>query len=66
MIILENVEEFQTWGPLGEDDKPCPVRKGDTFRKWVGELKKLGYKVEHRELRADVITARQRSENASS
>lgn len=52
VIILENVEEFQTWGPLGEDDKPCPVRKGETFRKWVGELKKLGYKVEHRELRA--------------
>jgi len=52
VIILENVEEFQTWGPLGEDDKPCPVRKGNTFRKWVGELKRLGYKVEHRELRA--------------
>jgi DNA (cytosine-5)-methyltransferase 1 len=52
VIILENVEEFQTWGPLGDDLKPCPVRKGDTFRKWVGELRRLGYKVEHKELRA--------------
>lgn len=52
IIILENVEEFQTWGPLGEDGRPCPVRKGATFKTWVGELKRLGYKVEWRELRA--------------
>jgi DNA (cytosine-5)-methyltransferase 1 len=52
VIILENVEEFQTWGPLAIDGRPCPERKGNTFRKWVGELKRLGYKVEHRELRA--------------
>ena len=52
VIILENVEEFQTWGPLADDGRPCPDRKGATFKKWVGELKRLGYKVEHRELRA--------------
>lgn len=52
IIILENVEEFQTWGPLANDGRPCPDRKGATFRKWVGELRRLGYKVEHRELRA--------------
>lgn len=52
VIILENVEEFQTWGPLADDGRPCPDRKGATFKKWVGELKNLGYKVEHRELRA--------------
>jgi DNA (cytosine-5)-methyltransferase 1 len=52
VIILENVEEFATWGPLGGDGRPCPDRKGDTFRKWTGELKRLGYKVDHRELRA--------------
>lgn len=34
VICLENVEEFQTWGPLGADDRPCPERKGRTFRKW--------------------------------
>lgn len=67
VIILENVEEFQTWGPLihavkdGDrqyhDDgrpmmQPCPNRKGETFAQWKGELQRLGYKVEHRELRA--------------
>jgi DNA (cytosine-5)-methyltransferase 1 len=52
VIILENVEEFRDWGPLSEEGKPCPERKGQTFRQWEGELKRLGYKVEHRELRA--------------
>lgn len=52
VIILENVEEFQTWGPLGPDNKPCPVKKGATFKRWLSELEGLGYVVEHRELRA--------------
>ena len=52
MIFLENVEEFQTWGPLTADNLPCPLRKGDTFRLWKKSLEKLGYVVEHRELRA--------------
>lgn len=52
VILLENVEEFQTWGPLGADDRPCPERKGQTFQLWVQELRNLGYKVEWKELRA--------------
>lgn len=52
VIMLENVEEFVTWGPLGPDNQPCPERKGQTFRRWVGQLRKLGYVVEWRELRA--------------
>lgn len=52
MIFLENVEEFQTWGPLNADNMPCPLRKGDTFRRWKQALENLGYVVEHRELRA--------------
>lgn len=51
VIVLENVEEFVTWGPL-VNDRPCPDRKGQTFRRWVADLRRLGYKVEHRELRA--------------
>jgi DNA (cytosine-5)-methyltransferase 1 len=51
VIILENVEEFQTWGPL-VDDRPCPDRKGETFRNWKNALQRLGYQIEHRELRA--------------
>ncbi|MDY6979386.1 MAG: DNA cytosine methyltransferase [Pseudomonadota bacterium] len=52
MIMLENVEEFRDWGPLLEDGKPCPVRKGITFKRFVKRLRDLGYRVEHKELRA--------------
>lgn len=52
VICLENVEEFQTWGPLAEDGRPCPQRKGRTFQRWVRSLQSLGYVVEWRELRA--------------
>ena len=52
IIMLENVEEFRDWGPLGVDDRPCPDRKGKTFDMFVAELRRLGYRVEHRELRA--------------
>ncbi len=52
VIILENVEEFQTWGPLLPDGQPCPARKGQTFRSFIGQLERLGYRVEWRELRA--------------
>lgn len=52
VIILENVEEFQTWGPLLEDGRPCPDRKGLTFRRWVCDIERLGYVVETKQLRA--------------
>ena len=52
VICLENVEEFQTWGPLAADGRPCPHRKGKTFAMWVAQLRNLGYAVEWRELRA--------------
>ncbi|MBX3435572.1 MAG: DNA cytosine methyltransferase [Pirellulales bacterium] len=52
VIVLENVEEFQTWGPLGPDDRPCKERKGRTFKAFVTRLRNLGYEVEWRELRA--------------
>jgi DNA (cytosine-5)-methyltransferase 1 len=52
VIILENVEEFQTWGPLLEDGRPCPERRGFTFRRWLARLTNMGYQVELRELRA--------------
>ncbi|MEH6641434.1 DNA cytosine methyltransferase [Vreelandella glaciei] len=56
VIVLENVEEFQDWGPLikGEDGKvrPDPARKGQTFRGFVSCLKRHGYQVEWQLLRA--------------
>lgn len=52
MIFVENVKEFQTWGPLGKDNRPDKARLGETFKKWVEELKSLGYDVEWKLLRA--------------
>lgn len=56
VIMLENVEEFQTWGPLKQLDdgtwRPDPAKRGVTFRSFVRQLEQHGYNVEHRELRA--------------
>ena len=49
VIILENVEEFQTWGPVRKG-KPMKSRRGETFRKWKEQLQALGYEIDHREL----------------
>lgn len=49
VIMLENVEEFQTWGPVRKG-KPVKSKAGQTFRRWKQQLVDLGYKVEHREL----------------
>ena len=52
IIMLENVEEFQDWCPLTPDNRPDLTRRGEIFREWVRRLKRLGYKVEWRQLRA--------------
>lgn len=49
VIILENVEEFTTWGPVRKG-KPVKKKAGQTFRKWLKQLRDLGYDVDHREL----------------
>lgn len=49
VIMLENVEEFQTWGPVRKG-KPVKKKAGQTFRKWKQQLSDLGYEIEHREL----------------
>lgn len=67
IIFLENVEEFEEWGPVihacdkdgfklfkdGEPVmKPCQYNKGKTFNRWVARLKNFGYEVDWREMRA--------------
>lgn len=49
-ILLENVEEFQTWGPLDDKGFPIKAREGEDFRAWLGELDACGYDVSFRTL----------------
>lgn len=49
VIILENVEEFQTWGPVRKG-KPVKKKAGQTFQKFIKQLRDLKYRVEWKEL----------------
>jgi DNA (cytosine-5)-methyltransferase 1 len=51
VIIIENVEEFKTWGPVRKG-RPVKSKKGQTYEQWKSQLESLGYIVESRELRA--------------
>ena len=50
VIMLENVEEFKTWGPLNRKKHPIKSKQGKTFEKFVQQLTDLGYEVQFREL----------------
>jgi DNA (cytosine-5)-methyltransferase 1 len=52
VICVENVPEFEDWGPLGPDGRPSKDRRGQTFIRWVRDLRKLGYAVDWRVLDA--------------
>lgn len=51
-ILIENVREFQSWGPLGSNNRPLKSRKGETFRAFIDALKSLGYRVDWKVLNA--------------
>lgn len=50
VIMLENVEEFKTWGPLNRRHHPIKAKQGKTFEKFVQQLTDLGYDVQFKEL----------------
>lgn len=50
VIMLENVEEFKTWGPLNRGHHPIKSKQGKTFEKFVQQLNDLGYEVQFKEL----------------
>nr|DAG10533.1 MAG TPA: DNA cytosine methyltransferase [Bacteriophage sp.] len=50
VIMLENVEEFKTWGPLNRRHHPIKSKQGRTFEKFVQQLTDLGYEVQFKEL----------------
>lgn len=62
VIFLENVEEFLTWGRVRKG-KPVEKDKGNTFKKWCGQLSAIGYTIDWRVLKAcdyGVPTSRKR------
>lgn len=48
VVMVENVEEFQTWGPLDDEGQPIKARAGEDFRQWLADWTALGYEWEHR------------------
>ena len=50
VIMLENVEEFKTWGPLNRGHHPIKSKQGKTFEQFVQQLTDLGYEVQFKEL----------------
>lgn len=51
-VIIENVKEFQSWGPIGANGRPLKSKKGETFLAFINSLKSLGYGVDYRVLNA--------------
>lgn len=51
-IQIENVEEFMSWGDVDENGKPVSMDKGKSYIRWVRNVKKYGYKFDHRILNA--------------
>lgn len=50
VIIMENVEEIQQWGPLDTKGHPIPEKKGEDYKRFITAMKSLGYIFESREL----------------
>lgn len=46
VFMLENVEEFQDWGPLDDNGNPIEERKGETFRAFIACLT-TGLAIDH-------------------
>lgn len=51
-VLIENVPEFQTWGPIGRNNRPLKSRKGETFKAFIAALASYGYQVEFKVLNA--------------
>lgn len=50
VVLMENVEEIQQWGPLDEKGYPIPEKKGEDYKKFITAIKRLGYRFGSREL----------------
>lgn len=50
VILVENVKEFRSWGPIGSNNRPLASKKGIVFQQWLRTLESLGYRVDYRVL----------------
>lgn len=50
VVIMENVEEIQTWGALDEHGHPIQEEKGKEYERFINAMKSLGYEFDCREL----------------
>lgn len=48
VILVENVPEFETWGPIGTNGRPLKSKKGEIFQAWLAAIRALGYKTDYR------------------
>ena len=46
-VIVENVPEFMEWGPLDDNERPDPAKKGLYFKAWVDHIRNIGYNVKY-------------------
>ena len=51
-ILIENVEEFMSWGDMDENGKPISKDKGRCYEKWKRNVRKYGYDFDWRILNA--------------
>jgi len=47
-VMIENVPEFTSWGPLGANGSPLKSRKGETFHSFIKALESSGYTVSYK------------------
>ena len=51
-LVIENVPEFQSWGPLNEQNRPIEEQRGSYFAMFINSLRGCGYQVDWRVLNA--------------
>lgn len=58
VIIMENVEEIQQWGPLDEKGYIIPERKGEDYKRFITAMCSLGYRCDSLAAAARVVQRR--------
>lgn len=47
-VLLENVPEFRSWGPLDVRGRPLKSKRGQVYRAFIAAIEAMGYRVEER------------------